>query len=238
MYTLKITDDNEVITTTRETIMQRSDRVDQIQILVEKTYKGMDMSGAEVWMKYVLPMSKELKMKQLILNDGTYKNDYLQYVIPANTMLTAQSGEVKVSFTFIKLDSSGEEPVAYTRKTQEGSIRITPIAEWEDFVPDDLLNPVDQRLIMLQALQKDANALNQELFEKMVNDVRLDEEAGKILLTGKSGDIGTGINTTELSQLLSKDIIGTDLDGVNDGVTHLDGLVNNLKIVNLDQLLE
>ena len=39
MYTLKITDENTVVTTVKESIMERSNAVDKIQIVTNKIYK-------------------------------------------------------------------------------------------------------------------------------------------------------------------------------------------------------
>ena len=39
MYTLKITDENTVVTTVKESIVERSNYVDKIQILTSKMYR-------------------------------------------------------------------------------------------------------------------------------------------------------------------------------------------------------
>ncbi len=58
MYTLKISDDNTVTTTVKETLIERSNYVDRIQIVTNKLYREqIDMSDTTVYMKYKLPVS-------------------------------------------------------------------------------------------------------------------------------------------------------------------------------------
>ena len=72
MYTLKITDENTVVTTVKESIVERSNYVDKIQIVTSKMYKEqIDMSDATLYMKYTLPVTKKIKMSYYRNNDGT-----------------------------------------------------------------------------------------------------------------------------------------------------------------------
>ena len=48
MYTILITDQNEMITTIKERIMQRSKLVDNLHFLVDPMYKGIDMADCTV----------------------------------------------------------------------------------------------------------------------------------------------------------------------------------------------
>lgn len=92
MYTLKITDENTVITTVKEKIIERSSYVDDIQIVVAKLYREqIDMSDCTVYMRYVLPITRKIKMIQLTPNNLMYENDYIQYLIPASAHLTAEA---------------------------------------------------------------------------------------------------------------------------------------------------
>ena len=57
--TALVNDNNEIITTVRERIMQRSKLVDNLHILVNPMYKEHNMSDFTVMMEYMLPVSKE-----------------------------------------------------------------------------------------------------------------------------------------------------------------------------------
>lgn len=237
MYTLLISEDNNIVTTNYETLMQRSD-FNNIQILIPSLFKGVDISNATLWLKYILPVSKKIRMVQLKLNSANYNGDFLQYIIPANTQLTAEAGEVEITVTIVKLvyEEDTDTKKAGIESTKAGVIKITPIAQWLNFDPDEMLDPIDQRLIMLEARQKDQDALNQEMFESMARDIVIDEDTNKLILDSNSGFLGNGVDINKLITLVGTAIVGDDLDGVNDGVTHLDNL-QGVQVINLDKLI-
>ena len=68
MYTILVTDDNELKVTIKERIMQRSKMVDSFHFLVKPMYKeNIDMTGFTVTMEYVLPVSKKYVTETLVL---------------------------------------------------------------------------------------------------------------------------------------------------------------------------
>ena len=70
-------------------------------------------------------------------------------------------------------------------------------------------------------------------YEGMVKDIRLNTEDRKITLTDRNGeDTGTGIVVKDLSAMVAEDMTGKDPDGTQDGVVHLD------QVVDLDKLLK
>lgn len=235
MYTLKITDENTVVTTVKESLIERSNYVDKIQIVVSKLYREqIDMSDTTVYMKYKLPVSNKIKMTQLVVNDLEYETNYIQYLIPADAALTAEAGDIEVSFTFLKLVANEDETyTSYIRKTTPGIIRITPLAQFDKYEPSELFSEIDQRLLVMEGLMKDLDAQNKAIYDGMVQDVRLDKENKKITLTDRDGeDTGNGIIIKDLSTIVAEDLTGTDPDGVQDGVVHLD------EVVDLDKLLQ
>lgn len=240
MYTLKIDEDNNVITTVYETIMQRSNLVDNFQVLVSKTYKSVDMSGFTVTMRYLLPVSKKYKTFTLKLANSDY-NGYLQYVVDGTTLFTSEPGDIKVSFSFVKINQLDNGTFQQlVRKTKEGIVTITAIPEWGDIVPDEALDALDQRLIALEILVKQLDALNQETYNNLVRDLHLDISAKELYLISQTGKIGNGIDIDDLSQIVGEYIAGKDLDGVQDGVTHLDDIQNlsNITVTNLDEIIK
>lgn len=237
MYTLLISEDNSIITTKYETLMQRSN-FNNIQILIPSLFKGIDISDATLWLKYILPVSKKIRMVRLTLKNSNYRGNFLQYIIPANTLLTAEAGEVEITVTIVKLvyEEDTDTKKAGVETTKVGFIKITPIAQWLNFDPDEMLDPIDQRLIMLEARQKDQDALNQEMFESIARDIVIDKDNNKLKLDSNSGLIGDGVDLNELTTIIETAIVGEDLDGVNDGVTHLDNL-QGVHVINLDKLV-
>ncbi len=190
MYTLKITDDNTVVTTVKEQIIERSNCVDKIQVLVAKLYKDqIDITNAKVYMKYVFPISKKIKTIRLIANNTSYENDYIQYLIPAESELTSEAGDVEVSFNFIisslgdtDQDDTESNKNAYIRKTQSGYIQISPLAVFDKYEAYEAVTTTD---------------------EEVPNSVKLDSENKKIVLVNKYGEeLGDGVSIETLSELL------------------------------------
>ncbi len=235
MYTLKINDDNTVTTTVKETLVERSNYVDKIQIVTSKLYREqIDMSDATLYMKYKLPVSNKIKMTQLTANDLEYETNYIQYLIPVDAALTAEAGDIEVSFSFLKLVANDDGTyTSYIRKTTSGVIHITPLVQFDKYEPSELFTEIDQRLLVMEGMIKDLDAQNKAAYEGMVKDIRLNTEDRKITLTDRNGDdTGEGIEVSNLSTMVAEDLTGKDPDGTQDGVVHLD------QVIDLDKLLK
>lgn len=233
MYTLKINDDNTVTTTVKETLIERSNYVDKIQIVTSKLYREqIDMSDATLYMKYKLPVSNKIKLTQLTVNDLAYETNYIQYLIPVDAALTAEAGDIEVSFTFLKLVANDDGAyTSYIRKTTSGVIHITPLVQFDKYEPSELFTEIDQRLLVMEGMIKDLDAQNKAAYEGMVKDIRLDTEGRKLTLTDRNGDdTGEGVEVKDLSTMVAEDMTGVDPDGVQDGVVHLD------QVIDLDKL--
>ena len=125
MYTLKITDENTVVTTVKESIVERSNYVDKIQIVTNKMYREqIDMSDTTVYMKYKLPVSDKIKMTQLIINNLEYEQNYIQYLIPVDAALTAEAGDIEVSFTFLKLVANEDGCVEFLNNCYNSIVEL------------------------------------------------------------------------------------------------------------------
>lgn len=234
MYTLKINDDNTVTTTVKETLIERSNYVDKIQIVTSKLYREqIDMSDATLYMKYKLPVSNKIKLTQLTVNDLEYETNYIQYLIPVDAALTSEAGDIEVSFSFLKLVANDDGTyTSYIRKTMSGVIHITPLVQFDKYEPSELFTEIDQRLLVMEGLIKDLDAQNKAAYEGMVKDIRLDTEGRKLTLTDRNGDdTGEGVEVKDLSTMIAEDITGVDPDGTQDGVVHLD------QVIDLDKLL-
>ena len=235
MYTLKINDDNTVTTTVKETLVERSNYVDKIQIVTSKLYREqIDMSDATLYMKYKLPVSNKIKMTQLTANNLEYETNYIQYLIPVDAALTAEAGDIEVSFSFLKLVANDDGTyTSYIRKTTSGVIHITPLVQFDKYEPSELFTEIDQRLLVMEGMIKDLDAQNKAAYEGMVKDIRLNTEDRKITLTDRNGDdTGEGIEVSNLSTMVAEDLTGKDPDGTQDGVVHLD------QVIDLDKLLK
>ena len=236
MYTLRITDDNTVIAT-RETIMERSDYVDSIEIIANELYKNqIDIkTDTDVYMRYVLPISKKIKNTKLTVSNVDSDRGIVCYKIPASAYLTAEPGDIEVSFTFVKYETVDETPKSYVRKTQSGIIHITPLAQFDTFEPSEMLTEFDQRLVELGALARNIESLNQQIYSGMARDIKLDKDNRKITLINADGNMGDGVESMDLSNIIAEDLTGTDPDGTQDGIVNIDHIPN---MQNLDELLK
>lgn len=237
MYTLRITDDNNVITTVKESLMEKSNCVNSIQIIINKLYKEqIDMTDTTAYMKYVLPVTKKIKMTQLIA-DTTTDESHILYTIPVTANISAEPGDIEVSFTFLKLvhDDESDTTTSYVRKTESGLIHITKLAQFDSYEPSEMLTELDQRILILMATAEDIKKLGQATYDNMPIDMKLDSEAKKLTLVNANGNTGDGVGIADLSDSIAKELTGTDPDGTQDGVTHIDKVTG---VQSLDELLK
>lgn len=101
-----------------------------------------------------------------------------------------------------------------------------------------MFSEFDQRLLEMIALANDIKSLNQNIYDNMAKDVRIDEDKRKITLINSDGDMGDGIDITDLSEIVAKYLTGVDPDGVQDGVVHIDKVPDGIQTYNLDKLLK
>ena len=237
MYTLRITDDNNVITTVKESLMEKSNCVNSIQIIINKLYKEqINMTDTTAYMKYVLPVTKKIKMTQLIA-DTTTDESHILYTIPVTANISAEPGDIEVSFTFLKLvhDEESDTTTSYVRKTESGLIHIIKLAQFDSYEPSEMLTELDQRILALMATAEDIKKLGQATYDNMPIDMKLDSEAKKLTLVNANGNTGDGVGIAELSDSIAKELTGTDPDGIQDGITHIDKVTG---VQSLDELLK
>lgn len=194
MYTILINESNELVTSVRERIMQRSKLVDSLHFLVDPTYKGIAMSDFTVMMEYIMPVSREYKTEILVKSDELYK-EKLEYKLPFDTSLTKEAGKIEVQLTFIKvsLDPDGK-PIQQVRKTSTTTINIVPIAAWSNIIADSALTALDQRLIQVDAAIAAMNDMNAYLNETKADNIMFNKDTNTIQLTANGNPIGDAIN--------------------------------------------
>ena len=220
MYTILVNENNELITTVKERIMQRSKLVDNLHFLVDPLYKEIDMSNFSVTMEYILPISREYKTENLVKSDELYK-EKLEYKLPFDTCLTKEHGKIEVQLTFTKveLDPDGAA-IQYVRKTSPTTITIVPISAWSDVIADSALSALDQRLIQVDAMLNAVNDMNMYLEEHKADNIVFDENEKCLQLTSCGKPIGDKIRINVTASGISA--IRIDEDG-NLVVVYSDG---------------
>jgi hypothetical protein len=194
MYTILLNESNELVTSVRERIMQRSKLVDALHFLVDPTYKGIDMSSFTVMMEFITPVSREYKTEILVKSSELYKGK-LEYTLPFDTCLTKEAGKIEVQLTFVKveLDADGNS-VQRVRKTSPTTITIVPISAWSNVIADSALTALDQRLIQVDAAIAAANEMNNYLNETKADNIILNKETNTIQLSANGNPIGDAVS--------------------------------------------
>lgn len=219
MYTLLVNENNEIITTVKERIMQRSKLVDNLHFLMSPLYKGLDMSGFTATLEYILPVSREYITETLVKSDALYK-EQLEYVLPFDTKLTKEAGKIEIQLTFTKvsLDAEGKSK-QQVRKAGPAKITIVPISAWSDIIPDGALSALDQRLIMADAMINAANEMNQHLSETKADNIVYDENTSELQLSANGQPIGNAVKVKAGGSSLEDGIPVVDLNEVLDDST-------------------
>lgn len=226
MYTLLINENNEIITTVKERIMQRSKLVDSLHFLVDPIYKGVDMSDFTVMMEYILPVSREYKTEILVKSDDLYK-EKLEYTLPFDTNLTKEAGKIELQLTFVKVEVDADgKSTQLVRKTSATVITVIPVTVWSDIIPDSALSALDQRLVKLDAQMNGINEFVSNMISTQVDDLEYNDDEGTLQLT--SGGVGIG-RKVSLKDMMDDGLPVVDLNVVNapdvDGGVKYDNVV-------------
>lgn len=190
MYTILINDDNSMVATQVQRIVQRSKLVDDLWFLVKPLYNGYDMRNFIVSLEYVLPVSRKYRQEFLVLSQDTYK-EHLKYILPIDTQLTDEAGEIELKLTFIlsDLDENGKS-IQRVRKITSTRITVVPTSAWSDVIPDEALDALDQRIIKIDAQVKAIEEYNNTIAATKADNIRYTESENALQLM--SGDMSIG----------------------------------------------
>lgn len=225
MYTLVLDETNELKTTVRERIMQRSKLVDSLHFLIDPVYKGLDMADFTVMLEYILPVSREYHTEVLVKSDELYK-EKLEYKLPFDTSLTKEAGDIEIQLTMLKvsLDADGNS-IQQVRKTSPTVITILPISAWSDIIADSTLTALDQRLLQTQAMLNAANEMANYLDDIKADNMIYNEEGKYLQLTSHGTPIGDQIKLDGIGV----NIVSIEVDEEGNMIVHYsDGRVENI----------
>ena len=225
MYTILLNDTNELITSVKERIMQRSKLVDNLHFLVDPIYKGIDMADFTVMMEYILPVSREYKSEVLVKSDELYK-EKLEYKLPFDTCLTKEAGDIEVQLTFARviLDADGNN-IQQVRKTSPTTIKILPISAWSDIIADSALGAIDQRLIQAESMIHAFDDMMQYMDDTKADNIIYNKDDNYIQLTANGNPIGDkiaiksiGINVVSIQVNENGELIVNYSDGTSSNI--------------------
>lgn len=193
-YIIILNDDNSLYGSCKTRIMQREKLFNILYFLVPQYYNGYDMSQCTVTMRYLLPVSKEFKTETLVLSNERYKDEYLKYVLPVDTCLTKEFGEIELNLTFTMLDvDDNGNIVQRVRKTDSHLLKVTPIPDWDSVVPDSALSALDERIIKLDAQMKALDERNKIIADTKADNIRYNTDTNELQLTSNGNAIGNKV---------------------------------------------
>ena len=225
MYIFLIGKDNYITTTKSERIIQRSKLANTICIRVANYYNGISMKDCQAIMRYHLPISDEWKPRELIASEELYKEDYVEYLIPVDTWLTSEPGDVEFEIKFYNGSMDGEVNISqFLRRATHGKIHISCSKDWESGISDPLLGAIDDRiieLIMLQKKQEETINEAQIMVNGKADSIAKDDTTNEIYLTSNGVEIGKrikdecdieGVPVVDLNSTTNIDSSGNESD--------------------------
>lgn len=223
MYTIILKNDKGLYASHKETIMQYSNLVDKIQFLVPTQIGDNIMSDFDtVLLEYISPVTKQYKTEFLTLSEELYKG-HLQYFLPFDTKITAESGIIEMRLSFYKtttVDNDGEsETSAYIFKTQPCHLNVTAVSDWSSFISNDTLSALDKKIVQLIALQKEIEDMQSTISdyqENLINDDIVSEGT-----TYSSKKIEEFIDQSELEETIEDIEAGNVLSIENSAIDSL-----------------
>lgn len=199
MYTLLIKEDKSVIASNRETIMQRDKLVNKLQILCPREFNGLNITTFDLAMLYRLPISHDLKLVILTLDDAAYKDDYCSYILDIDTDITSECGDVELNFQFMasELSDTGEN----IERTQGIKPYLLHICQLSDYLAlsDSAMNTLAQLYLNNKNLILAQEKLAQQIYAEKLDDIKINIETGKLIGTTNGNETGVGIDLEELA---------------------------------------
>ena len=214
VHTILINSDNTITKRMNGSIMERSENVDSLRILVLPTYtdKFGDLNMAEYTcvMEITTPIGKTYRPKPLTPSEELYK-DRLEYLFPITLDETREPGQLGFKFFFAKLemneDGTFKERV---RETADSYLDIIPTKHWSDYVADSDLSDIVQGILTIQSRAEHLEAVANKINSTKVDDIAYDKETN--ILTAYAD--GIEVDRVELE--------GSEECGCEDGVPVVD----------------
>lgn len=199
-YIILVCDDNSLYGSQKTKIMQKEKLVNKLWFLIPPHYNGYDMSQFTVTMRYLLPISKEFTTETLVLSDEKYE-EYLKYVLPVDTNLTKEWGDIELNLTFTMVDADDNgNVVQHVRKTDNYLLNIAQIPNWDALIPDSSLAALDQRILeqdaQIKALKELANAFDGNV--NLVDNLVYNDDEATLQLSAKGVAVGDKVSVKDM----------------------------------------
>lgn len=200
MYVILVENDNSLYGSQKTKILQKEKLVNKLWFLVPPHYNGYDMSKFTVTMRYLLPISKEFVTETLELSDERYE-EYLKYILPVDTNLSKEWGDIELNLTFTMVDTDDNGNVVQrVRKTDNYLLPITQIPNWDALIPDSSLAALDQRILkqdaQIKALTELADAFEGNV--NIVDNLVYNDSEATLQLSAKGIGVGDKVSVKDM----------------------------------------
>lgn len=216
-YIIILNDDNSLYGSCKKKIMQREKLFNKLWFLVAPHYNGYDMSQCAVTMRYMLPISRKFVTETLVLSEEKYE-DYLKYVLPIDTSLTKEWGDIELNLTFtmVDVDNNGNV-VQRVRKTTNHILKITQLPDWDNFIPDEALSALDQRILKQDAQIKALADLADAFDNEKADNIKYNEETSELQLLANGNEIGDKVIIKTNKEMLEDGVPVVDFSSTSNG---------------------
>ena len=185
MITILVNNQNQMIVTTSELIMQHSQNVHIIQIFVPEEYNNFNMKDFSAYIE-IVPPNQRYRQLYLQPTEISRKEGYVQYDIEIPSEFTMFAGDMSMQMTFTKVDDNTYK--TYIRHTTSCTLKIEPIEKWSELITDDALSDLDQRIVKIEQGIKVTSDLVDALNSKKADNHRINED-GDLVLTANGLDL-------------------------------------------------
>lgn len=185
MITILVNNQNQMIVTTSELIMQHSQNVHIIQIFVPEEYNNFNMKDFSAYIE-IVPPNQRYRQLYLQPSEISRKEGYVQYDIEIPSEFTMFAGDMSMQMTFIKVDDNIYK--TYIRHTTSCTLKITPIEKWSELITDNALSNLDQRIVLIEQGIKVTSDLVDAVNSSKADNHRINED-GDLVLTANGLDL-------------------------------------------------
>ena len=185
MITILVNNQNQMIVTTSELIMQHSQNVHTIQIFVPEEYNNFNMKDFSAYIE-IVPPNQRYKHLYLQPTEISRKEGYVQYDIEIPSEFTMFAGDMSMQMTFTKVDDNTYK--TYIRHTTSCTLKVEPIEKWSELITDDALSDLDQRIVKIEQAIKVTSDLVDALNSSKADNHRINED-GDLVLTANGLDL-------------------------------------------------
>lgn len=185
MITILVNNQNQMIVTTSELIMQHSQNVHIIQIFVPEEYNNFNMKDFSAYIE-IVPPNQRYRQLYLQPTEISRKEGHVQYDIEIPSEFTMFAGDMSMQMTFTKVDDNTYK--TYIRHTTSCTLKVEPIEKWSELITDDALSDLDQRIVKIEQGIKVTSDLVDALNSSKADNHRINED-GDLVLTANGLDL-------------------------------------------------